>query len=89
MRTLKVFVLVESFSNDEEVAINVTGVYSTKGAAEDKLQDCRDSVLDTYENTLPDDYEIKSDSATYFRVECVSDKDFWEEFSVTEREVQR
>ncbi len=89
MRTLKVFVLTELFGNDEEVAINVTGVYSTKGAAEDKLQDCRDSTLDTYENTLPDDYEIKSDSATYFRVECVSDKDFFEEFSITEREVQR
>lgn len=89
MRTLKVFVLTELFGNDEEVAINVTGVYSTKGAAEDKLQDCRDSALDTYENTLPDDHEIKSDSATYFRVECVSDKDFFEEFSITEREVQR
>lgn len=89
MRTLKVFVLTELFGNDEEVAINVTGVYSTKGAAEDKLQDCRDSTLDTYENTLPDDYEIKSDSATYFRVECVSDKDFFEEFSITERELQR
>lgn len=86
MKKQKVFVLVQNgVDNQDNSCVDVVGVFSTKTAAKERMQEKKAEILDFYKEEYPDNYEVtevKEESSW-----CCSSKDspMYDELLITEK----
>lgn len=86
MKKQIVFVLTELYSADDNIDVNVLGVYSTKTEAKEKLAEKKQNVLESYEQAFCGEYDVSEDHPTLFEITHKNEY-IWETLQITEKEV--
>ena len=86
MKKQIVFVLTELYSADDNIDVNVLGVFTTKTAAKEKLAEKRRNVLESYEQAFCGEYEVSEDHPTLFEITHKNEY-IWEQLLITEKEL--
>lgn len=88
MRTMKVFVLTQQGRDSQDnVKLDVIGVYSTKTAAKEKMIEKQREILDHYEEYFPDEYSQYEEGFSINWGCTCDDYPVFDELLITEKEV--
>lgn len=62
MKKQKVFVLVQHGNDNQDYSsVDVAGVFHTKTAAKERMEEKKAEILDFYKEEYPDNYEVTED----------------------------
>ena len=62
MKKQKVFVLVQHGNDNQDYSsVDVDGVFHTKTAAKERMEEKKDEILGFYKEEYPDNYEVYED----------------------------
>lgn len=88
MKKQKVFVLIKHGADNQDYSgVNVIGVYSTKTAAKERMEEEEDNILDFYKEEYPDNYEVSEDKdESSWSCSC-KDSIMFDELLITESEL--
>lgn len=86
MKKQKVFVLVQNgVDNQDNSCVDVVGVFSTKTAAKERMQEKKAEILDFYKEEYPDNYEVTEDEyESSWSCSC-KDSTIYDELLITEK----
>lgn len=88
MANKKVFVLTETSQKDNErPTVKIFGVYTTKTAAKEKLDERKEELINDYEEKYPSCWDIDTDFPHWFEIYAQNEFD-WTELLVTEKELK-
>ena len=86
MKKQKVFILIgHSVDNQDNSCVDVVGVYSTKTAAKEKMEEVENNILDFYEYEYPDYYEVTEDKEESSWCCSIKDSTMFDELLITEK----
>ena len=89
MKKQKVFILIQhGVDNQDNSCVDVVGVYSTKTAAKEKMEEVENNILDFYEDEYPDYYEVTEDEEEASWCCSCKDSPMFDELVLTEKEVE-
>lgn len=86
MKKQTVYVLTELYSADDNIDVNVLGVFTTKTEAKEKLAEKKQNVLESYEQAFCGEYDVSEDHPTLFGITHKNEY-IWETLQITEKEV--
>lgn len=86
MKKQKVFVLVQNgVDNQDNSCVDVVGVFSTKTAAKERMQEKKAEILDFYKEEYPDNFEVTEDEyESSWSCSC-KDSTIFDELLITEK----
>ena len=89
MKKQKVFVLIKHGADNQDYSsVNVIGVYSTKTAAKERMEEEEDNILNFYKEEYPDNYEVTEDEEEASWCCSCKDSTMFDELVLTEKEVE-
>ena len=88
MKKQKVFVLVQHGNDNQDYSsVDVAGVFHTKTAAKERMQEKKAEILDFYKEEYPDNYEVSDDKdESSWSCSC-KDSTMFDELLITESEL--
>ena len=89
MKKQKVFVLVQHGNDNQDYSsVDVVGVFHTKTAAKERMQEKKDEILGFYKEEYPDNYEVTEDEEEASWCCSCKDSPMFDELVLTEKEVE-
>ena len=89
MKKQKVFILIQHCVDiQDNSCVDVVGVYSTKTAAKEQMEEEENNILDFYEYEYPDNYEVTEDEEEASWCCSCKDSPMFDELVLTEKEVE-
>nr|DAU30940.1 MAG TPA: hypothetical protein [Caudoviricetes sp.] len=89
MKKQKVFVLVQHGNDNQDYSsVDVAGVFHTKTAAKERMQEKKDEILGFYKEEYPDNYEVTEDEEEASWCCSCKDSPMFDELVLTEKEVK-
>ena len=89
MKKQKVFVLVQHGNDNQDYSsVDVVGVFRTKTAAKEKMEEKKTEILDFYKEEYPDDYEVTEDEEEASWCCSCKSSPMFDELVLTEKEVE-
>lgn len=90
MKKQKVFVLVQHGNDNQDYSsVDVAGVFRTKTAAKEKMEEKKTEILDLfYKEEYPDDYEVTEDKEEASWCCSCKSSPMFDELVLTEKEVE-
>ena len=74
--------------NQDYSSVNVIGVYSTKTAAKERMEEEEDNILNFYKEEYPDNYEVYEDKDESSWSSSCKDSIMFDELLITESEME-
>lgn len=88
MKKQKVFVLVQHGNDNQDYSsVDVIGVFRTKTAAKERMEDKKADILHFYHEEYPDNYEVTEDKDESSWCCSCKDSPMFDELLITEKEV--
>ena len=89
MKKQKVFVLVQHGNDNQDYSsIDVAGVFHTKTAAKERMEEKKAEILDFYKEEYPDDNEVTEDEEEASWCCSCKSSTMFDELVLTEKEVE-